>query len=112
SLFSIRSCPMDRDPTLAITHYFHDLPDPRLSRLCRHEFLDILVIAICAVICGQHTWTDIALYGQDHYDWLKTFLQLPNGIASHDTFRYVFTRLDPVLFQRCFSGWIEALSQA
>lgn len=103
---------MDRNPTLAITHYFRDLPDPRLDRLCRHELLDIIVIAICAVICGQHAWTDIACYGQDHYDWLKTFLQLPNGPPAHDTYRYVFTRLDPQAFQRCFAGWIEALSQA
>jgi predicted transposase YbfD/YdcC len=103
---------MDRQPSLAIARYFRDLPDPRRGRLCRHEFLDILVIAICAVVCGQHTWTDIAFYGQDRADWLKTFLNLPNGIPSHDTFRYVFTRLDPQAFQRCFAAWIEALSQA
>jgi predicted transposase YbfD/YdcC len=103
---------MDRQTPLAITHHFRDLPDPRLGRLCRHELLDIIAITICAVICGQHTWTDIALYGQDHYDWLKTFLRLPNGIPSHDTFRYVFSRLDPLAFQRCFGGWIAALSQA
>jgi predicted transposase YbfD/YdcC len=103
---------MGRHPPLAIPHHFRDLPDPRLGHLCRHELLDILVIALCAVLCGQHTWTDIAFYGQDHHDWLKTFLRLPNGIPSHDTFRYVFTRLDPAAFQRCFAGWIEALSQA
>jgi predicted transposase YbfD/YdcC len=103
---------MDRDRSLAITHYFQDLPDPRLGRLCRHELLDIIVITMCAVVCGQHTWTDIAFYGQDHYDWFKTFLRLPNGMPSHDTFRYVFTRLDPQAFQRCFAAWIEALSKA
>jgi predicted transposase YbfD/YdcC len=103
---------MDRNPSLTISHHFHDLPDPRLGRLCRHELLDIIVIAICAVVCGQHTWTDMAFYGQDHHDWLKTFLRLPNGIPSHDTFRYVFSRLDPQAFQRCFAGWIEALSKA
>src|SRR4051794_16166619 len=103
---------MDRDPTLAITHYFHDLPDPRLAHLCRHELLDIIVIAICAVLCGQHSWTAIAFYGQDHAAWLQTFLRLPNGIPAHDTFRYVFTRLDPEAFQRCFAAWIEALSRA
>jgi predicted transposase YbfD/YdcC len=103
---------MDRNPTLAIFHYFHDLPDPRLDRLCRHELLDIIVIAIGAVICGQHTWTDIAFSGQDHHAGLRTFLRLPNGIPAHDTFRYVFTRLDPAAFQRCFAGWIAALSQA
>ena len=64
------------------------------------------------MLCGQHTWTDIAFYGQDHQAWLQTFLQLPNGIPSHDTFRYVFTRLDPAAFQRCFGSWIAALSAA
>ena len=102
---------MDHNP-LAITHHFRDLPDPRLGRLCRHELLDIIVIAIWAVICGQHAWTEIAFYCQDHYDWLKTFLRLPNGIPSHDTVRYVFTRLDPQAFQRCFTAWIAALSKA
>ena len=103
---------MDGKPTLTLTHHFRDLPDPRLAPLCEHELLDIIVIAVCAVICGQHSWTDIAFYGQDHYAWLKTFLRLPNGIPSHDTFRYVFTRLDPEAFQRCFAAWIGALSQA
>jgi predicted transposase YbfD/YdcC len=103
---------MDKPIPLAITHHFRDLQDPRLGRLCRHELLDLIVIAVCAVVCGQHTWTDIAFYGRDHYAWFKTFLRLPNGIPSHDTFRYVFTRLDPAAFQRCFTGWVEALSRA
>ena len=112
SLFPIRSSRRNRHPTRALTHYFRDLADPRLDRLCRHELLDLIVIASCAVICGQQAWTDSACYGQNHSDWLKTFLRLPNGIPSHDTFRYVFTRLDPQAFQRCFASWIEARSQA
>jgi predicted transposase YbfD/YdcC len=103
---------MDRQLPLSLTHHFRELPDPRLGRLCRHELLDIIGIAICAVLCGQHTWTDIAFYGQDHQAWLRTFLRLPNGIPSHDTFRYVFTRLDPAAFQGCFGSWIAALSAA
>ena len=103
---------MGRPQSLAITHHFRDLPDPRLGRLCHHHLLDIIVIAICAVICGQHAWTDIELYGETHRTWLKTFLRLPKGIPSHDTFRYVFCRLNPQAFQRCFTSWIEALSQA
>src|SRR3712207_393874 len=102
---------MDRTP-LAISYHFRDLPDPRLAPLCQHELLDIIVIAICAVICGQHAWTEIAFYGQDHADWLKPFLRLPNGIPPHDTSRSVFSRLDPQAFQRCFAAWIEALSKA
>jgi predicted transposase YbfD/YdcC len=103
---------MDRQLPLRLTHPFRELPAPRLRRLCRHDLLDIIGIAICAVLCVQHTWTDIAFYGQDRQAWLQTFLRLPNGIPSHDTFRYVFTRLDPAAFQRCFGSWIEALSVA
>src|SRR5712692_7722345 len=103
---------MDSQPPLALTYHFRDLPDPRRSPLCEHDLLDVIVIAICAVICRQHAWTDIELYGETHHDWLKTFLRLPNGIPSHDTFRYLFTRLDPLAFQRCFGSWITALSTA
>jgi predicted transposase YbfD/YdcC len=103
---------MDSRPPLSLAHHFRDLPDPRLSPLCDHDLLDLITIAICAVICGQHAWTDMELYGETHHDWLKTFLRLPNGIPSHDTFRYVFSRLDSLAFQRCFGSWVEALSQA
>src|ERR1700736_65208 len=103
---------MDQQLPLALPSHFCELPDPRLGRLCRHELLDIICIAVCAVLCGQHTWTDIAFYGQNHHAWLRTFLRLPNGIPSHDTFRYVFTRLDPAAFQRCFAEWIAALCRA
>jgi predicted transposase YbfD/YdcC len=103
---------MDSRPPFSLAYHFRDLPDPRLSPLCDHDLLDIITIAICAVICGQHAWTDMELYGETHHDWLKTFLRLPNGIPAHDTFRYVFSRLDPLAFQRCFGSWIEALSQA
>jgi predicted transposase YbfD/YdcC len=102
---------MDSSPSLALGHHFRDLPDPRTGP-CTHDLLDIITITICAVICGQHTWTDIELYGETHHDWLQTFLRLPNGIPSHDTFRYVFSRLDPLAFQQCFGSWISALSQA
>jgi predicted transposase YbfD/YdcC len=101
---------MDSQLPLALSYHFRDLPDPRRGPLCEHDLLDILAIAICAAICGQQAWTDIELYGETHHGWLKTFLRLPNGIPSHDTFRYVCTRLDPLAFQRCFADWIAALS--
>jgi predicted transposase YbfD/YdcC len=103
---------MDQPPPLTIAHHFRDLPDPRLVPLCRHEFLDILTIAICAAVSGLFAWTEMEDYGHIHHDWLKTFLRLPNGIPSHDAFRYVFTRLDPAAFQRCFGSWVGALTQA
>ena len=98
------------DPTLAIRTHFADLKDFRIDRTRRHELLDIVVIAICAVICGAEGWVEVADYGVTKYEWLKTFLDLPEGIPSHDTFRRVFCLLDPHEFQSCFQSWIDALS--
>ncbi len=94
-----------------IVQHFSDLKDPRIDRTKRHELMDILVIAICAVICGADTWVDIESYGQEKYEWLKQFLPLPHGIPSHDTFARVFTRLDAEAFRRCFLSWIIAVNQ-
>lgn len=96
--------------TLAIQTHFADLEDFRIDRTRLHNLMDIVVIAICAVICGSEGWEDIAKYGVAKYDWLKTFLPLPNGIPSHDTFRRVFCLLDPAAFLKCFQRWIDALS--
>jgi predicted transposase YbfD/YdcC len=100
-----------RNPALAIQTYFADLTDPRIDRTRRHNLMDIMVIALCAVICGAEGWVDIANYGAAKHDWLKTFLELPNGIPSHDTFRRVFCLLDPHTFLSCFQRWIDALSE-
>ena len=99
------------NPVLVISTHFADLPDPRIDRTRLHELMDIVVIAICAVIAGAEGWVDIAKYGVAKYDWLKTFLKLPNGIPSHDTFRRVFCRMSPTAFQKCFQHWIDALSE-
>ncbi|HTH47219.1 MAG TPA: ISAs1 family transposase [Candidatus Limnocylindria bacterium] len=93
-----------------IRTHFADLEDPRIDRTRRHELLDIVVIAVCAVICGAEGWVDIADYGVAKQVWLRTFLRLPQGIPSHDTFRRVFCLLDPAAFVTCFQSWIEALS--
>jgi predicted transposase YbfD/YdcC len=98
------------DPALAIQTHFADLKDPRMDRTRRHDLLDIVVIAVCAVIAGAEGWVDIANYGRAKHDWLKNFLGLPGGIPSHDTFRRVFCMLDPYAFQECFQSWIDALS--
>ena len=71
-------------PDFSIRTYFADLQDPRLERTRHHNLMDIVAIAICAVICGADGWLDMEAYGIAKYDWLKTFLQLPNGIPSHD----------------------------
>lgn len=92
-----------------ISIYFGDLPDPRIDRCKRHKLLDIVTIAICAVISNADGWTDIEAYGRAKETFLRQFLELPSGIPSHDTFARVFAKLDPVAFQRCFVRWIDAI---
>ena len=101
---------MDSQVCAAIEHHFGDLEDPRIDRTKLHKLLDILVIAICAAICGADNWEDVAAFGEAKLAWFKTFLEVPNGIPSHDTFNRVFARLDPQQFQTCFIGWITATS--
>jgi predicted transposase YbfD/YdcC len=103
---------MTTDQELSIGHHFADLTDPRIDRSRLHELLDIVAIAICAVVAGADSWDDIEDFGEVKHDWLSTFLDLPNGIPSHDTFRRVFERLDPEEFQEGFLGWIGALHEA
>jgi predicted transposase YbfD/YdcC len=101
---------MPDEPSAGLNAHFADLPDPRMARTRRHELLDILVIAICAVICGADSWTDIETFGEAKREWLAHWLALPNGIPSHDTFGRVFGLLDPLAFERCFLNWIQAVS--
>jgi len=101
---------VERESSLA--RHFAELTDPRVDRTRLHDLLDIVAIAICAVVAGADSWDDIEDFGKAKHDWLKTFLALPNGIPSHDTVRRLFERLDPDEFQRCFLRWIEALHEA
>jgi predicted transposase YbfD/YdcC len=103
---------LNADQDLSIAHHFAGLTDPRIDRSRLHELLDIIAIAICAVVAGADSWDDIEDFGNAKAAWLSTFLDLPNGIPSHDTFRRLFERLDPDQFQRGFLGWIEALHEA
>ena len=89
---------------------FTGLEDPRETRRCDHHLVDILVIAVCAVIACAESWEDIELYGRSKQAWLETFLALPNGIPSHDTFRRVFMLLDPDGFEACFARWARSLA--
>ena len=93
---------------LPLLHHFRTLQDPRVQGRNRHSLEAILVIALCAVIAGAEDFQAIALFGQKRLDWLKRFLDLPNGIPSHDTFERVFARLNPVVFQQCFARWMTA----
>src|ERR671912_129469 len=89
---------------------FTGLEDPRETRRCDHRLVDILAIAVCAVIACAESWEDIELYGRSKRAWLESFLALPNGIPSHDTFRRVFMLLDPDAFEACFSRWAQSLA--
>src|SRR5512133_1034724 len=85
------------------------VPDPRIDRTKQHLLIDILVIAVCAVLAGADDWVAIAEFGRIKQAWFKRFLALPNGIPSHDTFRRVFLLLDAVAFEKAFRQWAQAL---
>jgi predicted transposase YbfD/YdcC len=97
---------------LTIRKHFGKLRDPRLRRRRRHVLLDIIVMAICAVIGDCDNWQDIGLFAQKRQTWFQRFLALPNGVPSHDTFERVFRLLDPAAFGACFQSWVQAVSAA
>jgi predicted transposase YbfD/YdcC len=97
---------------LSIPKHFAKLKDPRRAHRRLHHLQDILVIALCAVIAGAQDWQEIETFGRKRRAWLRRFLELPNGIPSHDTFERVFNRLKPQAFQACFRDWVRAVSAA
>jgi hypothetical protein len=94
----------------SIQEHFADLPDPRRAQGKRHRLSDMIVIAVCAVICCADSWSDVADFGEAKRKWFETFLDLPHGIPCTDTFERVFARLDPDAFERCFMSWTAALA--
>ncbi len=103
---------MDKALGTTIINHFSPLPDPRILLKTRHRLIDIVVITICAVICGAEDWVDIVNYAKAKIDWLKTFLELPNGIPSHDTFGRVMSLIEPEQFGKCLVDWIREVFQA
>ncbi len=95
---------------ITLQEHFATLEDPRVERTKHHQLVAIITIALCAVICGADTWVDVEEFGHAKRAWLETFLDLPNGIPSHDTFGRVFARLDPEQFQACFLSWVQAIN--
>ena len=102
---------MEKQPVGSIAKHFGGLPDPRTGNAKAHIFLEILIIAILAVICGADGWSDVELFGKNKKVWLKTFLELPKGIPSHDTFGRVFAKIKPEEFQKRFIDWVQAVEK-
>lgn len=98
--------------SIDIFEHFGEMEDPRMDRQKRHSLMDILFIAVSAVVCGATSFVDMYDFGCAKQQWLEQHLELPNGIPSHDTFRRVFSLLDPEAFRKCFMSWTQALSDA
>ena len=94
---------------LSLMDYFGQVPDPRMLRTQRHELLDILAVALCAVIGGADHWTEVVEFGESRQAWFATFLKLPNGIASHDTFARVFRLINTEALENACHQWLASL---
>ena len=92
----------------SISDFFSDLTEPRESNK-RHKLIDVITIALCAVICGADTWEEIEEFGHAKAGWFETFLELPHGIPAHDTFARIFASMDPKEFQQAFLRWVESI---
>jgi len=99
---------MEMKQVLSLEKSFSCVQDPRVDRTKLHKLQDIIVIAICAVICGAETWEEIEQFGKEKQEWLKSILELSNGIPSHDTFRRVFILMNPQEFEQGFFDWVNS----
>jgi predicted transposase YbfD/YdcC len=109
----MHATPKSSDPAgRSLIKHLGELPDPRVERTRQHLLLDILVIGICTLLCGGEGFNDMEDFGHAKEPWLRSFLALPEGIPSHDTFNRVFSALDPRRFLECFLRWTQGLRQA
>ena len=99
-------------PELSLLTYFQILPDPRVARTREHRLIDLLVIAVCTLLCGGEGFNEMEDFGWAKEEWLKSFLELPGGIPSHDAFNRLFQSLDPHSFLECFLRWTQSLRVA
>ncbi len=102
---------MESTPSASLIERFSILVDPRDDRAKRHSLIDIVVIAVCAVICGADSWVDVEMFGKSKREWFERLLELPNGIPSHDTFGRVFAMIDSGQFEECFVDWVSAVNE-
>lgn len=101
-----------KQPPLSLLTVLQEVTDPRVERRKLHSLPDVLCIAICALLCGADSFEDMEVFGEAKSDWFETFLELPHGIPSHDTFNRVFAVLDPKQFLDCFIRWTQSLRTA
>ncbi len=102
---------MGNTHSASLIEHLSVLEDPRIDRAKRHSLTDALTIAICAIVGGADSWTDVEMFGNSKRQWFDSFLELPNGIPSHDTFGRVFSMLDAEQFQSRFIEWVKAVSE-
>lgn len=102
----------NKTDNISLLQCMQEVPDPRAPYNQRHLFLDIVMIAVTAVLCGMDTWNEIEDWAHSKQEWLKTFLELPGGIPSHDTINRVFQMLDPDKFHDAFFRWAGAVAGA
>lgn len=98
--------------TNSLSQHFLQLEDPRIARSQRHSLHDILIISVCALLCGAEGFVDMEEFGKAQREWLGQLLELPNGIPSHDTFGRVFAALDPAQFAEAFTLWTQSLRKS
>src|SRR5579872_3838438 len=94
-------------PFASLEECFGDITDPRVVGRCDHKLVEIILVAVCAVLCGAESWSEVEEFGESKQAWLKQYLELPAGIPSHDTFSRVFRLLDATVFQERFMKWVE-----